>query len=64
MFKMFIYVCRHMFICLKEVDISMVGMAMLVMSQVMIEEHQSCKSNVPLHMKEDINSVEMSPLKS
>ena len=35
---------------------------MLVILQDMIEEHQSCKSNAPLHMKQDTTSIEKKPL--
>ena len=35
---------------------------MLVILHVMIKEDQSCKSNAPLHMKQDTSSTEIYPL--
>ena len=54
---MFIF---YMFICLKERRYQYAGWlyAMLVILKDMIKEHQSCKSNAPLHMKQDTTSIE------
>ena len=55
---MIIYVFVCLYVC-KRVDISMsvwwvvICYAMLLMLWSMIEEHHSCKSNAPLHVKQD-----------
>ena len=48
------------FICLKEGRDQYAGWLydMLVILHDMIKEHQSCKSNAPLHMKQDANSLD------
>ena len=59
---MYVYICLnvYIFICLEEgrYQYDYWLYAMLVILQSMIEEHQSCISNAPLHMKQEVNRTE------